>query len=141
MATIDELRKNRIKKLEAIKKAGINPYPARTQRTHKISEVVLGFEKLQKAQKTIVLTGRIRLMRVHGKSCFLHFEDGTGRIQAYFKSDVLGEKEYQFFLDNFDIGDFIEIKGDLFKTKTGEKTIRAVGFRMLAESILTRTDF
>ena len=70
----------------------------------------------------VCLVGRIRTMREHGGSCFLHFEDGTGQIQAYFKKNRLGEKKYQFFLDNFDIGDFIEISGILFTTKRGEKT-------------------
>ena len=135
MATIDEIRKNRLKKLEAIKKAGMNPYPSRTNRTHEISEALLNFEKLAKAKKKIVLAGRIRLMRVHGRSCFLHIADGTGRIQAYFKSDVLGEKKYKFFLDNFDIGDFIEISGTLFQTKTGEKTILALDYAILAKSL------
>jgi len=135
MATIDEIRKNRLKKLEAIKKAGMNPYPSRTNRTHEISEALLNFKKLAKAKKKIVLAGRIRLMRVHGRSCFLHIADGTGRIQAYFKSDVLGEKKYKFFLDNFDIGDFIEISGTLFQTKTGEKTILALDYAILAKSL------
>lgn len=135
MSTIDEIRENRIKKLEAIKKQGINPYPAQTKRTHTIAEAVSDFSKLEKAKKKIILAGRIRLIRSHGKSLFLHFEDGTDKIQAYLKQDILGEKKYKFFLDNFDIGDFVEISGTLFKTKTGEKTIQASDFIMLAKSL------
>jgi len=143
MATIDKIRKNRIEKLERIKKAGVNPYPARTKRTHTINEAIANFAKFEKTKKKLVLAGRIRLMRPHGKACFLHFEDGSanspqagiGRIQAYLKQDALGAKKYQFFLDNFDIGDFIEISGILFKTKTGEKTIEAKDYTMLAKSL------
>jgi len=135
MASIDNIRKNRLKKLEAIKKAGINPYPSKTKRTHTISEIVSNFEKFEKAKKKIVLAGRIRLMRPHGKSTFLHFEDGTGRIQTYLKQDALGEKKYKFFLNNFDIGDFIEVSGTLFKTKTNEKTIQVQDYKMLAKSL------
>ena len=135
MATIDEIRKNRIKKLKAIKKAGFNPYPAKTKRTHTINEIISNFSKFQKAKKKLVLAGRIRLIRGHGKSLFLHFEDGSGKIQAYFKQDILGEKRYKFFLNNFDIGDFVEIKGALFKTKTNERTIQASDFTMLAKSL------
>jgi len=135
MATIDEIRKNRLKKLKAIKKAGFNPYPAKTKRTHTIDEIVSNFSKFQKAKKKLVLAGRIRLIRGHGKSLFLHFEDGSGKIQAYLKQDILGEKKYKFFLDNFDIGDFIEIKGFLFKTKTKEKTIQVQDYKILAKSL------
>ncbi|GAI02668.1 unnamed protein product, partial [marine sediment metagenome] len=66
----------------------------------------------------------------------MHIEDGTGKIQAYFKENRLGARSYRFFLNNFDIGDFIETRGTLFKTKTGEKTIEASDFKMLAKSLL-----
>ena len=136
MATIDELRKIRLKKLEAIKKAGISVYPEKTKRTHKIVEVIGDFTSLEKSKKEVILVGRIMSLREHGGSTFLNFEDETGTIQAYFKKDGLGEKTYKFFLDNFDIGDFIEIRGVLFKTKKGEKTIEASDFKMLAKSLL-----
>lgn len=133
---ISKIRKIRLKKLQNIKKAGINPYPIRTKRTHTIEGALLNFEKLSRAKEKLVLVGRIRSIRIHGGCTFLHFEDGTGRIQGYLKRDQLGFKKYQFFLDNFDIGDFIEISGILFKTKMGEKTIEADDFRMLAKSLL-----
>ena len=136
MATFDELRKNRLKKLKAIRKAGLLTFPEETKRTHKISEVLEDFVSLEKSKKEIILAGRIRTKREHGKATFLHIEDGTGKIQAYFKENRLGAKAYQFFLNNFDIGDFIETRGTLFKTKTGEKTIEASDFKMLAKSLL-----
>ncbi|MCK4355375.1 lysine--tRNA ligase [Candidatus Parcubacteria bacterium] len=130
------LRKIRIQKLEAIQRAGINPYPGTVKRTHTITEALKDFAKLSKTETLVILTGRIRSLREHGGSCFLHFQDGTNQIQAYFKKNRLGEKSYQFFLDNFDIGDFIEIRGILFKTKRGEKTIEAGDYKMLAKSLL-----
>jgi lysyl-tRNA synthetase class 2 len=136
MATIDELRKIRLKKLEAIKKALISPYPERTKRTHKIEEALKDFNQLSRLKKEIVLVGRIRSFREHGGSTFLHIEDGTGKIQAYFRKNRIGESGYKFFLDNFDIGDFIEVRGILFKTKRGEKTIEVADFKMLAKSLL-----
>ncbi len=135
MATIDEIRKTRIKKLRIIEKAGFNPYPGKSKRTHKISEVLIDFSKLKKAGKKIVLAGRIRLLRPHGKLCFLHFEDGSAKMQALLAQNDLGEKNYKFFLDNFDIGDFIEIQGKLFKTRTKEKTIRVSNYRILTKSL------
>lgn len=136
MATIDELRKIRLKKLEAIRKARINAYPAKTKRTHKIAEVLKGFAQLTRLKKEVILVGRVRSLREHGGATFLHIEDGSDKIQAYFKKDRIGESGYKFFLDNFDVGDFIEIRGILFKTKKGEKTIEAADYKMLTKSLL-----
>ena len=94
------------------------------------------FERLLRTKTKLILVGRIRTIREHGGSTFLHFEDGTATIQAYFKRDKVGPKNYKFFLDNFDIGDFVEISGVLFKTKRGEKTIEVFSFRMLVKSLL-----
>lgn len=136
MATIDELRKIRLKKLEAIRKAGILVYPAKTKRTHKIAEVIKDFAQLVRLKKEVILAGRIRSLREHGGATFLHLEDGSDKIQAYFRKDRIGERAYKFFLNNFDIGDFIEVRGILFKTKKGEKTIEAADYKMLAKSLL-----
>jgi len=141
---INELRKIRLKKLEAIKKALINPYPEKTKRTHKVNEALKDFNKLSRSKKEVILVGRIRSLREHGACAFLHIEDGSssspqdglGKIQVFFRKDRLGERGYKFFLDNFDIGDFIEVRGILFKTKKGEKTIDAADFKMLAKSLL-----
>jgi len=136
MATINELRKTRLKKLEAIKKAGLLAYPGKTQRNKTVVEALDSFSSLSKSKKEVVLAGRIRSLRGHGGSTFVDIEDGSGQIQAFLKKDGLGEKSYQFFLDNFDIGDFVEIRGVLFKTKKGEKTIEARDYSMLAKSLL-----
>ena len=135
MATIDELRKIRLRKLKAIRDAGLLAYPLEAKRTHRISEVLGDFAKLSKSKKEIILVGRIRSQRVHGGSTFLHIEDGTGQIQAYFRKNRLGERGYQFFLDNFDIGDFISTRGVLFKTKKGERTIEAADYKMLVKGL------
>jgi len=68
-------------------------------------------------------------LRGHGGVTFLDINDGSGKIQALIKVDKLGEKGYQFFLDVFDIADLVEIKGKLFKTKRGEKTIEAEDYK------------
>lgn len=133
---LTDLRKIRIKKVEQIQRAGKKPYPIKAERSHTVGNALQDFERLQREKKTITLAGRIRSFREHGGSTFLHFEDGSGSMQAYCKRDTLGEEKYKFFLENFDIGDFIEIKGVLFTTKRGEKTIEAQDFRMLAKSLL-----
>jgi len=136
MATLDNIKETRLKKLEAIRKSLLNPYPEKTKRTHKIVQVLKDFAALTRSKKEMVLAGRIKSQRGHGGSTFLDIEDGTGKIQAFLRKDRLGEKGYKFFLDSFDIGDFVELKGFLFKTKKGEKTIEVSDFKMLAKSLL-----
>jgi len=133
---ISNIKKTRLKKLERIKSLGINPFPEKTKRTHSIERVLEDFDKLVRSKKRLVLVGRIYSIREHGGSTFIHFGDGTARIQAYLKKDKLGPKAYQFFLNNFDIGDFIEIKGVLFRTRKGERTIETQDFKILTKSLL-----
>jgi len=136
MATIDEIRKTRLQKLEAIKRAGFLPYPEKTKRTNTIAEAILNFNSLTKSKKEVVLVGRIKSQRGHGGSAFLDIEDGSGKVQAFLRKDRIGEKGYEFFLDNLDIGDFVELRGILFETKKGEKTIEVAGYKILAKSLL-----
>jgi len=136
MPTIEEIRKNRIEKLNKMRERGIDPYPAITKRTHQISDVLKNFAKLQKAKKRIVIAGRIMAQRGHGAILFLDIFDGSSKMQAVFKKDRVGDREFDFFTEVFDIGDFIEIKGALFKTKAGEKSLEASEFKMLTKSLL-----
>src|SRR3989344_3626992 len=136
MATIDELRKERLKKLEHIQSAGDLAYPAQLKRTHTVAEALKDFAKLSKAGKEIILAGRIRAIRGHGGATFLNVEDGLGNIQAYLKKDRVGEKLYDFFMETFDIGDFVQVRGTLFETKRGEKTLEISDYKILAKSLL-----
>ena len=124
MPTLEEIKKARMKKLESLKIMGLLAYPSKTKRSHKIGQVLSGssFKKLVSSKKEVVLAGRIKSIRTHGKLTFLDIEDDSGKIQAILKENRLGEKGYQFFLGHFDIGDFAEFKGSLFETKTKEKT-------------------
>ena len=136
MATIDEIRKNRIKKLKAIESAGFLGYPGQTKRTHTCQEALESFSKLTRSKKEIILAGRIMSLRQHGGLVFSNIEDGSDKIQVLFKKDRIGEKSFQFFLNNFDIGDFIEVRGILFKTKRGEKTLETADYKILTKSLL-----
>ena len=138
---LEDIKKTRLKKLENLKKAGINPYPAEVLRTHTNKEALDNFNKLK--NKKIGLVGRIRSIREHGGSTFAHIEDGStalaagGQIQIYLKKDEIGNKNYQLFLDNIDIGDFIEVSGKLFLTKKGEKTLLVSKWKILTKSLLS----
>ncbi len=147
MSTIEELRKVRLEKLKALEHAGILPYPAKTKRTHRICEALENFDKLSIPDKDgelqeIVLAGRIMAQRGHGGATFLDIYDGStsltagGKIQVIIKEDKVGPAGYKFFIDNFDIADFVEIKGTLFTTKRGEKTIEATDYKMLSKALL-----
>ena len=133
---LEEIRKARLKKLENIRKAGIDPYPAESLRSHKISEALENFEDLSKSGKKITLVGRLMSLREHGGSTFGDLKDESGKIQLFFKKDVVGDKEYDFFLEYFDIGDFIEVSGVLIKTKVGEETLEVKSLRMLTKTLL-----
>ena len=136
MATIDELKNERLKKLKRIQNSGDLAYPAQSKRTHTAEQALKDFTKLSKTEKEIILVGRIRAIRGHGGSTFINIEDGTGSFQAYLKKDRVGEKSYDFFLKNFDVGDFAQLRGILFTTKKGEKTLEVADYKMLSKSLL-----
>lgn len=131
---LEDIIKFRRDKLQRLKDAGVDPYPSSTNRTHTNAEVLEQFESL--TDKQVTLVGRIRSWRTMGKLIFSHVEDGTGRIQFLFKEDNVGTEPFQNLLDNFDIGDFVEATGTLFITKTGEKTLQATTYKLLAKSLL-----
>jgi len=142
MSTIDEIRKVRLEKLKKLEEAGLNPYPAKTKRTHTIAQALADFAKLKKSKKEIVLAGRIMAQRGHGALLFLNIQDGSatlttsGNIQVILMQDKIGEKSFKFFTETIDIGDFIEIKGILIESKTGEKTLEATDFEVLTKTLL-----
>lgn len=131
---LEDIIESRKKKLEAIKAAGVDPYPSSTGRTHTNLQALEQFDNL--AGKTVTLAGRIRSFREMGKLAFVHIEDGAAKIQVLIKNDNVGEKDFKFFLKNIDTGDFLEATGGLFTTKSGEKTLEAKSWRLLAKSLL-----
>jgi len=137
MPNEEALIKERLRKLEEIRKLGVNPYPYKYEPKHKAKQLAEKYEKLKPEEKTADKTkvaGRIVGLRRMGKICFMHISDETGKVQLYFKFDDLGEKKYEF-LKLLDVGDFIGAEGAIFKTKTGELTISVSNFDILAKSI------
>jgi len=133
MSSIDEIRSARLAKLNLLKEQGIDPYPATTSRDTTISDAIEKFEE----GKSVVLAGRILSLRAQGKIIFLDISDGTGRFQALLKSgEPLPEKNFELFEKAFDIGDFIEVRGTLFLTHKGQKTVLAEEVKMLSKSLL-----
>ncbi|MDD3548663.1 MAG: lysine--tRNA ligase [Candidatus Pacebacteria bacterium] len=132
---LEDIIKERIKKLRELKKLGINPYPEKISRQFSIKETIASFSSWSLSKKKITLAGRILAIRGHGGAIFFDLKDGSDKIQALLKKDVLGKKGMDFFEKFFDVGDFIEAKGILFKTKKGEKTLEVHTFKMAAKNL------
>src|SRR3989344_7860164 len=135
MSSINEIREARIKKLKLLRSKGINPYPAESKREITLLEAIDGFDELEKNKNIKWLAGRIMSVRGQGAIVFITLNDGTGTFQGLLKKDILGEKQFDFFNEIIDIGDFIEIQGNFFKTKKGEKTLEAKNWRLLTKSL------
>jgi lysyl-tRNA synthetase class 2 len=129
-----DLIRHRKEKLAKLKEKNINPYPYGFVKTHLSSEIIDNFEELGGAENEVKIAGRIIALRPHGKTLFAHVKDGAGKIQIYVKSDEVGKDKFKLF-DLFDIGDFLGVTGKVFKTKTGEITIRATDFQILSKSL------
>ena len=112
--SLEDIKQVKLEKLELLKKAGVNPYPAKSWRTHEIKQALENFEKLSEEKERIVLVGRVMAKREHGASVFLDLQDESGQVQVYFKKDVVGDYDYELFSKTVDIGDFIEVSGFFF---------------------------
>ncbi len=126
-------------KLADFRSRGLNPYINRFKVTHSIAEITekygsLGAEDLEKVEEEFILAGRMMSRRKHGKTTFCHIKDGTGSIQIYTGRDDLGVDKYKQFLD-YDLGDYLGIKGRLFRTRTGELTLRAKETYLLSKAL------
>ena len=138
MNGIDKLVDQRLKKLEEIKKEGINPYPNKFRVEATVSEIRKRFgemtnETLEQVNDRYTLAGRIMSMRNFGKAAFFHIQDRTGKIQAFIQKKSSGD--YFAYLKKLDIGDFVGIKGRPFRTKTDELTILVEELHLLSKSL------
>src|SRR4030067_1181503 len=132
-----EQRKQKIKELRSI---GINPFLNDFKPSHDAGGVLSSYsnfsdEEIKNLSDEFSLAGRIIALRDFGKCSFFHIMDRTGKIQGYIRRDVIGDEKLNFFKKFIDIGDFIGIRGDLFKTKTGEITINVKDFKLITKSL------
>jgi lysyl-tRNA synthetase class 2 len=139
MATLKELRDERLRKLDDLKKLGINPYPAHVERTHKLADISDKFDELDGKQAKVV--GRVTNIRKFGKIAFIVARDDSGLLQLFLRQDSvegLSSENSQLGFDQLsllDIGDFIEAGGLVIKTQTGEISIDVQKLRLLAKSL------
>ena len=131
MENISIEEKDRLAKLQHFIDEGINPYPARTDRTHTCQEA-----REAKIDTKVIIVGRIMSKRIMGKLCFCHIKDDSNQIQVAFSEKELGKDNYKEFTKFFDLGDFVEVKGDIFTTHKGEISVLAKEYKILSKSIL-----
>ena len=133
MASIEELRDERLKKKAFLEEKGINPYPATTHQTHTLAQFKENFDSLGDTE--ITLAGRLMSKRGQGAITFCDIYDGTGRTQIFFKQDEMDAAAYALFADTVDIGDFVEATGIAYTTKRGEQSLFVKSWNMLTKSV------
>jgi len=124
----------RREKLEALEKAGVAPFAYSFDRSHSTTEALALLDAGEEEGPAVRVAGRLVSWRAQGKTAFAHLADQAGRIQLYFRKDQLGEEPFAL-LAHLDIGDVVGVAGPLFRTRTGETTVRVDSFELLAKSL------
>ncbi|MFD0677140.1 MULTISPECIES: lysine--tRNA ligase [unclassified Paenibacillus] len=141
---LNELLQIRRNKLDELRGLGIDPFGQKFELTHHAGELFKAYDEQSKEDLDAIgaevsVAGRIMQKRSMGKAGFTHIQDITGKIQIYVREDAVGSAKYQAF-DILDIGDIIGIKGTIFKTKTGELSVKALNIEVLSKSLLPLPD-
>ncbi len=139
MSLLEEMRKERLKKVAILKEKGINPYPASTNRDTSVADFLAQFEVLEKKKSVVTMAGRLMTLRRHGGIVFADMFDGTERVQIMLQSGALGE-QFELFEEVIDTGDFIETTGVAHTTKRGEKSLIVNEWRTLTKSLVPIPD-
>jgi lysyl-tRNA synthetase class 2 len=135
---LSDLQSVRLEKVREFREVGLEPYPTRSQRTHTTAQAVDLFEsdEGEDAQiHTVTVAGRITAIRHMGKTIFVQVRDGYGTVQLYLRKDEMGEEPFAEFLHRFDLGDWVQASGSLFRTKTGEISVRSNAVTMLSKAL------
>ena len=156
-AHLTDQEQSRLQNLQALKEAGIEPYPARYKRTHTIAEARAAYETAQGAddddassdpsstpeaeEQIVTIAGRLKRIRVMGKMSFADLEDGTDRIQIVVRRDQLPDGWYNtIWKKRIDLGDFISVTGPMLITKTGELSVDAHEIQFLSKALKPMPD-
>lgn len=126
-------------KLETLRERGVDPYPARVERTHTAAQAIAAFEAVEGqegASVSVTVCGRIRRVNLTGKIAFMHIEDETGRVQLFLRINDLGEETFKLVADKLvDTDDFVQASGEMMRTRAGEVSVRASSFVLLSKSL------
>jgi len=129
----DGLRDDRLKKIDLLRDAGMEPYPAESGRDTSNQDFLDTFE--ERGEKRFTLAGRVMSRRGQGGIMFADLHDGTAKVQVVLQEDEMDVSLFKLFADTVDIGDFTEVKGAAYTTKRGEKSLLASNWKMLAKSL------
>ncbi|MFL5805237.1 MAG: lysine--tRNA ligase [Roseiflexaceae bacterium] len=133
---LNDLQQQRLAKLERLRAAGIDPYPARAQRTHTIAEALQSFDDRIARAERVTLVGRlVGARRIMGKLAFAHIEDGTGKIQLWISKADLGDEWFARFRDELDTFDIVQATGTPRRTKTGEPSLFVEQLVLLSKAL------
>lgn len=135
MASLEELRAERLKKIAKLEAAGMSVYPAVSGLTHRLAEVGENFASLMNKGKPLTVAGRVMGLRGQGAVIFFDLDDGSGKLQGLIKKGELGADLQTLFAETVDVGDIVAVTGGLFLTKRQERTILVKDWRMLAKSL------
>jgi len=135
MSRFDEIKNERLRKIKELKELNINPYPEKSNRSHMINDVLVDFNDLLNSKKEIHISGRVMSLRKMGALNFLNLKDESNNIQVVLKKDEINEDKFNVFKKYIDIGDFIQVSGIAFETKTKEPSIFLNDFVILSKSI------
>src|SRR5262245_54659513 len=135
MRITNDLVQSRFDKLARLKALGVAPYAYAAAVSHRPAAIRADPEPLIASARPVEVAGRVTALRGHGKTTFLTIRDAGGDLQLYFRQDDLGAEAYGL-LELLDLGDWIEARGPLFRTKTGEVTVAVQGFGLLAKALL-----
>ena len=136
MASLDELRTIRLAKLELLKSAGMEPYPAKVPRDFCLKDAREQFATFEQSQKPVSLAGRIMAIRGQGAILFVVLDDGRSTFQAVVKKDTLKPELFDLLTNAVDIGDSVSVTGTFFTTQRGEQSILVTSWTMASKSLL-----
>jgi lysyl-tRNA synthetase, class II len=132
--SLHELMRQREEKLAQWRALGVEPYAYRYDPTHRAAEILAwGGAVTEEPGQRVRVAGRIMALRGHGKAGFAHLLDGSGRIQLYLRADAMGEQFRRYEL--LDVGDWVGAEGRVFRTRTGEITVKVEAVELLAKSM------
>jgi len=131
---LDRVTEERVAALAELRARGIDPYPHVYRRTHTAAEAATLIRTEGERTRKVCLAGRVMARRRMGRMTFLDLMDGSGRIQASVRRDVVGDEAYDLLRD-VAAGDFLGVEGELFVTKSGETTVEVVTFQILAKAL------
>lgn len=133
---LNDLQAQRLHKLELLRATGLDPFPARSSRTHTIADALANFEQLSAAETPLTLAGRIvGARRVMGKLAFAHITDGSGQVQLWISRGEVGDEHFERFRDQLDTFDILEASGILRRTQKGEPSLYVHSVTLLAKAL------